>query len=73
MFLYAKQNKKSATTWPQPESVADLQNQWMKDDSCQAPCWNGIIPGKTSLLQSLDILLTDVTHQVSEKPSKIWA
>ncbi len=42
---------------------ADLQNSivlndnWLINPACLSPCWNGIYPGKSTLLQSLNILL----------------
>ena len=35
-----------------------LSNDWLKKPTCYPPCWNRIIPGKTSLFQSLGILLS---------------
>jgi hypothetical protein len=41
------------------KNKVELQDQWLNDKSCQSPCWRKITPGRTTLLQAVDILLID--------------
>ncbi len=42
-----------ATTAP---TFSDWQARWLKGISCRPPCWEGIIPGKTTLEEAVKIL-----------------
>lgn len=42
----------SSENWPA------LPDQVLRDNSCQLPCWNGIIPGTTLALEATEILKT---------------
>lgn len=37
-------------------AVADFQHRWLRGEPCSAPCWEGIIPGRTTVTEAVDIL-----------------
>src|SRR5262245_57752922 len=36
--------------------VSEMQRGWLRDTPCQAPCWEGITPGQTSVKEAVEIL-----------------
>jgi len=65
-----------ATQTPQPTSVippspVDWMHRWLQGIPCKAPCWETIIPGKTSPAEAVEVLLNSTfvtTASISTSP-----
>lgn len=55
-FLYYITKKQEGAKADSQKNIA-LNYNWLTNPACFPPCWNGIKPGKSTLLQSLDVLL----------------
>jgi hypothetical protein len=55
-FLYYITKKQEGAKQDSQNNIV-LNENWLTNPACFPPCWNGINPGKSTLLQSLDILL----------------
>jgi hypothetical protein len=55
-FLYIQNHERSSESTT-PKTISDMQNRWLNGTRCRMPCWEGLTPGKTTLIQAIDNLI----------------